>query len=49
MAAVIDLLTPIANELFGENSVIPWWAWAALVVMIFWGLLGSVNDEPAKE
>ncbi|BCJ54448.1 hypothetical protein Asp14428_59230 [Actinoplanes sp. NBRC 14428] len=25
--------------LIGPQSVVPWWAWAAALVMIFWGLL----------
>jgi hypothetical protein len=41
MASIVDLLTPIANELVGPNSIIPWWAWTAGFIMIFWGLLGA--------
>jgi hypothetical protein len=41
MTAIIDLLTPILTELVGPQSIIPWWAWAATFVMIFWGLLGK--------
>ena len=44
MAAIIDQAHieqayRVASELFGPDAWVPWWAWLALLVMIFWGLL----------
>jgi hypothetical protein len=41
IATLLDQLTTIGLELLGPDSVVPWWAWAAVLVMIFWGLLGN--------
>jgi hypothetical protein len=52
MSSIVDLLTPIADELVGPHSIIPWWAWSAAFVMIFWGLLGNhsmTQDSEADE
>lgn len=38
-AALIDLADRLTGGLFDPGSPVPWWAWAALLVMIFWGLL----------
>jgi hypothetical protein len=47
IATLLDQLTTIVLELFGPRSVVPWWAWAAVLIMIFWGLLG--NHSMTKE
>jgi hypothetical protein len=47
MAAVADLAARIMDGI--ESLGVPWWGWAALVVMIFFGLLGprSPQSPPA--
>jgi hypothetical protein len=32
----------LVTELVGPGSVVPWWAWLALLTMIFGGLLAPV-------
>jgi hypothetical protein len=49
----LNLGYELAAELVGPRSVVPWWAWAALLTMIFGGLLGPVfgagdPDEPLQ-
>ena len=39
MAAITDLAYHVTSELFGAGALVPWWAWLALLAMIFWGLL----------
>jgi hypothetical protein len=39
MDTVIDEAYTVTTELFGPGSSVPWWAWLALLAMIFWGLL----------
>jgi hypothetical protein len=39
MATIADLAYNVTSELFGPDARVPWWAWLALLVMIFWGLL----------
>jgi hypothetical protein len=38
-AALTALAYRLTGDLFGPGSPVPWWAWAAVLVMIFWGLL----------
>jgi hypothetical protein len=38
-------VTDLAGELFGPGSAVPWWAWLALLVMIFWGLLVPEQED----
>lgn len=49
MSSIVDHLTPIANELVGPHAIIPWWAWAATLVMIFWAILGNHTMTPESE
>jgi hypothetical protein len=42
----IETAYQVTQSLFGPDSPVPWWAWAALLTMIFWGLL--VPQWPAK-
>lgn len=45
MATITDLASQLPAEIL---AVVPWWAWAALLVMIFWGvLLPERDDRPA--
>ena len=39
MDAYLDLAYQWTSSLVGPHSVIPWWAWLAGLVMIFWGVL----------
>jgi hypothetical protein len=43
MDAVTTVAYALASELVGPDARVPWWAWAALLAMIFCGLL--VPDE----
>jgi hypothetical protein len=36
MNTVTDVAYALTSSLF---AVVPWWAWVAALVMIFWGLL----------
>ena len=45
MTAAADLTAAVVVGITGLG--VPWWGWTALVVMIFWGLLGP--SEPAGE
>ena len=47
MSTGTDVAYALTSGLFGRNAVVPWWAWLALVVLIFWGLL--IGDPPPKE
>jgi hypothetical protein len=38
-AALTELAYRLNGALFGPGSQVPWWAWVALLGMIFWGLL----------
>lgn len=42
MAIVSDLASHLASEIL---TVVPWWAWAALLVMIFWGALVPERED----
>ena len=42
MAIVSDLASQLASEIL---TVVPWWAWAALLVMIFWGPLVPERED----
>ena len=39
MDAYLDLAYDWTSKLVGPHSVLPWWAWTAGLVMIFWGVL----------
>jgi hypothetical protein len=39
VATIIDQAYAVTSQLFGPDAVVPWWAWLAVLVMIFWGLL----------
>lgn len=46
MTAVADFLAAVAD------LGVPWWGWAALLVMTFWGLLGPAGtdaEDPSPE
>ena len=45
----MDMAYGLISGLFGPASPVPWWAWAAALVMIFWGLLvpGARDSGPA--
>jgi hypothetical protein len=43
MAAVTDVAYGVVRELVGPDAWVPWWAWFAVLAMIFWGLL--IPDE----
>jgi hypothetical protein len=45
MAAYTDLAYSITNQLFGPDSPVPGWAWPAVLIMIFWGLLVASQEE----
>jgi hypothetical protein len=48
MAAAADVTAGIMAGIAGLG--VPWWGWTALLVMVFWGLLGpSGQDEPEPE
>ena len=42
-----DVAYALTSALFGRHAMVPWWAWLALLVMIFWGLL--IPDGAPKE
>ncbi|OJF10340.1 hypothetical protein [Couchioplanes caeruleus] len=39
MEAYLDPAYEWTSLLVGPEAVVPWWAWVALLVMIFWSLL----------
>jgi len=45
MTAISDIAYGLTRELVGPEAVIPWWAWAAALIMIFWGLLGTGQND----
>jgi hypothetical protein len=45
MAAPADVAYHVTSELFGLDGWVPWWAWLALLAMIFWGLLGPDRQD----
>lgn len=47
MAAGTDIVASIVDGIAGLG--VPWWGWTALVVMIFWGLLGPGQQPTAEE
>jgi hypothetical protein len=52
MGAALAVAVELTSELFGPQSPVPWWAWVALLAMIFMGLLLPTQQEqppsPAK-
>jgi hypothetical protein len=44
-----DLAYALTSSLIGPHAVVPWWAWAVTLVMIFWGLLIREAEPPAVE
>jgi hypothetical protein len=38
-----DLLGPVFG--IGQDSVVPWWAWVALIAMVLLGFVPSAPDE----
>ena len=38
----VELAYELTTGLVGPGAVVPWWAWLAVLVMIFGGLLGPV-------
>jgi hypothetical protein len=49
MAAYPDLAYSITTQLFGPDSPVPGWAWAAVLAMIFWGLLVASREENQQD
>jgi hypothetical protein len=43
MESAMDLAGGVLSAVAGLG--VPWWGWIALVVMIFWGLLGPGGQE----
>lgn len=41
----MEMAYEIAGDLFGPASPVPWWAWVALLVMIFAGLLVPTGTD----
>lgn len=39
MDQYIDTAYNVTTTLFGPNSGIPWWAWIAVIVALFWKVL----------
>jgi hypothetical protein len=39
MDQYIDTAYKVTSALFGPNSGIPWWAWIAVIVALFWKVL----------
>ncbi|GAA2507768.1 hypothetical protein [Winogradskya humida] len=40
ISTLTDQAVQLANDLVGPNSVLPWWSWAAWLLMIFAAILG---------
>lgn len=52
MDAYLDLAYQWTSSLVGPQSPVPWWAWAAGLAMIFWGVLGpglAAWSQPERE
>lgn len=47
MGAAADLTARVMDGIAGLG--VPWWGWTALVVMIFWSLLGPGQQPTAEE
>ncbi|WP_238547296.1 hypothetical protein [Actinoplanes friuliensis] len=46
MDLAMNALNSVIADLFGPDSPVPWWAWAATAIMIFGGLLAPMyRDE----
>jgi hypothetical protein len=45
MAAFTDVAYNVTSELFGLDAWVPWWAWLALLAMIFWGVLAPDRQD----
>jgi hypothetical protein len=39
MAKYLDTAYTVTNQLFGPESAIPWWAWIAVLIAVFWKVL----------
>lgn len=39
----VDLIGPVFG--IGQESVVPWWAWAALILMVLLGFVPSGPDD----
>jgi cyanate permease len=39
MAQYLDTASAVSDQLFGPESAIPWWAWIAVLIAVFWKLL----------
>jgi hypothetical protein len=39
MGSYVDVAYSVTSELFGPDARVPWWAWVALLAMVFGGLL----------
>ncbi|MEU7908784.1 hypothetical protein [Actinoplanes sp. NPDC049118] len=48
MDIAMDVAYTVVDDLFGPGSVVPWWAWAATLLLIFGRLLAPVfqPDSP---
>lgn len=51
MGAYLDLAYQWTSNLVGPQSVVPWWAWTAALVMLFWAVLApglAAGSEPDR-
>jgi hypothetical protein len=48
MSAFTDVAYDVMSELFGADARVPWWAWVALLVMVFGGLLAPGENGQTK-
>jgi hypothetical protein len=47
----MDVAYTVASALIGPDAVVPWWAWLAILLLIFGRLLAPVfqPDDPERE
>jgi hypothetical protein len=44
MDSALEVAYQVVDALFGPSSTVPWWAWVALLAMIFGKLLMPTMD-----
>jgi len=45
MAALTDQAYALVSQLVGPSAQVPGWAWLALLVMVFWGVLAIDRQD----